>query len=787
MSTAEALINGQRSHGDIRELVRTALAARIKAATGMSYVHVVDLTDTAVVYCGAGDDTWQCDYSVAGGGQVGLGFPVKVMPAFVPAPAAADPAPTGEADPTAAQPAAETVSDRLSGRVLEAKGKDDKGGRIYRVQILAYGDSKNGRRYPEAVMRSHAGLYDGARAYDHHRTAQEMQTSTISGLVGVYRSVQATTAGIEADLHLLPSATHAAEALDASLAAQGEGLAPLVGFSHDVYATFKTVTADGGRQVPEATAILKVNSADIVAEAAAGGQAVRTLAGGTQPPDPDGAQPEGHTKESDVTTSTADVLAALATATPEQLASVGLSKAAEATNPPAPPAPTPAPSAPAAGEAKGSFLARMMVSQKVAEAKLPEATIESITAALPDRITEADVDAHIVTIKTTMGTLERAGLVPTIGNVQVTTESHDKKVKALDAFFAGDYRAGYRSFKEAWMDFTGYRPQFLGAEDVNKRILRECFGGGFDSGMRTQESLDSSSWAQALGDSVTRRMMALYMQPSLQAWRKVCSEIGPVTDFRQQKRTRIGGYGTLPTVAQGAPYQPLQSPGDEEAVFSVIKRGGTEDLTIETVVNDDRQAVQRIPRLLGLAAAITLYRFVFDIFPTNAATTYDSTALFHANHNNTDNPALLGQTTLSTGRRKMRKQAAFGDTKNILSITPKFLIVPSDLEELAFQLTTSAVAITSAGDATIPNLHQGMEPIVVDYYTDANDWFLGCEPQLCPTIEVGFLGNEDPELFTQADQSSGTMFNADKMTIKIRHAYDGAVLDHRGFYRGANA
>ncbi|MGH4017073.1 MAG: hypothetical protein ACRDSL_24735 [Pseudonocardiaceae bacterium] len=42
-----------------------------------------------------------------------------------------------------------------------------------------------------------------------------------------------------------------------------------------------------------------------------------------------------------------------------------------------------------------------------------------------------------------------------------------------------------------------------------------------------------------------------------------------------------------------------------------------------------------------------------------------------------------------------------------------------------------------------------------------------------------------PELFTQADNTVGSMFDADKMSLKIRHIYSGTVIDHRGFYRGA--
>lgn len=618
----------------------------------------------------------------------------------------------------------EQTRDRVEGRILEAK-TDAGGTRVFRVRLISYGDSKNGRRYPEAVLRAASGLYNGAKAYDHHRTAEEMATGTIAGLVGTYRNVEAGTEGIEADLHLLPSAVQTAEALDASLAAQQEGLPPLVGLSHDVMATWRPIV-DGGKRLSEATGIVSVNSTDIVAEPAAGGQAVRMVA------NDDGTGPD-------------ELLHDRTTAR-------GLA----------------------------------VVAQEAAARNLPRDVVDKLTAALPERFSETQLKAVIDAVFSAVSAAERNGLAPTI---QVTQESMDKKAKALDAFFSIDgTTGGYRTLREAYIDITGHRPSFLG-EDLNRRILRDSYGAGFDSSVRSAESMDSSSWAQILGDSVTRRMVAEYGGQTWQDWRKIVSAVSFGLDFRTQRRDRFGGYGLLPAVNQGAPYQPLTSPDDEEATYAITKRGGTEDITLEMIANDDVDALRRIPTRLGRSAAMTLYRFVFDTFTANAATTYDGVTLFHTDHANTDtNP--LSQSGLSTGRRRMRKQAAYGNATDVLSIVPRYILVPSELEELAFQLCTSTVAVpaTPAGPSDTPNIHRGLEPIVVDYYTDANDWFLVADPRQIPTIELGFYSNSDtPELFTQSDQNSGSMFNADKLTMKIRHIYSGTVVDHRAFYRGANA
>lgn len=770
VAAPEALVNGKPSWDDIRELVRKALRARVGSEySGYLWVGIVDLTDTDVVYLDEGDQLHQCSY-VVDGEQVTLGDPVKVVRSYEPA--AANAVERAQIDTTA--------------RVVEAKGTDDEGNRVFRVRIIAYGVSRNRRRYTESVLRAAADLYDGAKAYDHHRTAEEMASGTIAGLVGWYSDVEATSEGLEADLHLLPSATHAAEALDASLAAQESGGEPLVGISHDAQAQFRAIT-ENGQTLQDCAAIIAVNSADIVAHPAAGGKATRVVAGGIADPDSTGTEPASEsTKEPDVTVTRADVLAAFKEASDEELAAAGLARAGTKTTETEKPTGKPEPvTETETAFGKAEFLGRTLIRSKVDDASLPASFVEAVTSALPDRFTEAAVDAQIAAVKAALGVVERAGLEPA-GMVTVTKEAHEKKVAAVDAMFAGDFRTGYHSFREAFLDFTGHRLRSWDV-DLNKLVLRESIGAAsFDSGDRVHESLDSTSWAQVLGDSVTRSMIAAYGLQGLDAWRRIVSKITPVNDFRTQRRMRWGGYGTLPTVAEGGTYQPLTSPGDEEATYAPTKRGGTEDLTFEMIANDDMAQIIDIPRKLGRAAAQTLYRFVFDTLVTNAATTYDSTALFHANHGNTTAVA-LSNSGLTTLRQKMRDQAAYGDSSEVLGAIPKLLIVPNELEETAKQVTGSpgAVPANTNDPNDRPNLHQGLDYLVLDYWTDANDWMLVADPAMVPTIEVGFYrGREDPELFTQSEPTVGSVFARDVLTFKIRHIYGEVVLDHRGFQRG---
>jgi hypothetical protein len=768
-TTTEAVTSG--SFDEIRRQVQAAIEDRLEELADQAgssldrdvYVYVQDIGPDWAVYCaGFGDDQFKLTYSIDASGVVTLGDPVEVTAVTTYAPVK-EPVDTG----TGLTEAVKKETVRIPGRVTEAKGTDAAGGRIFGVRIIANGDSKNGRRYPQTVLESASPMYEGAKAFDHHRTEAELQTSTINGLVGSYRNVEAKDDGLYADLYLLPSATQTAEALDASLTAQEAGLPGLVGISHDVMAAYRPIV-DGGRRLMEATEILSVNSADVVADPAAGGRATRMVAGGIESAEGDPVTAE-------------ELAELLKSMTPEQRAAAGITTA--------PAAPAVEPATEATKIERDGILGRLAIEHAMKTTGLPTSFTEAVTAQLPEKFTEAELGSRLGGIQTFVAGLEKSTLAPLIPSVEVTQEAMDKKIAALDASFNGDYAKGYKSFKEAWEDITGARVKLLDTGDVNRQILAESCGGGadFDSASRSLESVQSGTWNTILGDAVTRRMIAEYQQPSLSTWNQVVSSIVPVNDFRTQRIERMGGYGVLPGVNQGAPYQPLTTPGNEEATYAINKKGGTEDLTLETIANDDLRAITRIPIKLGLAAAQTLFRFVWDILPTNAACSYDSVALFAAGHNNVDAGNTLGQSNLSAGRLKMRQQKAFGDTTDILSIIPKYIVVPSALEEIAFQLCTSAVAIpaTPAGPTNTPNIHQGLVPIVIDYYSATATWFLVGDPAMVPTIELGFYqGRQEPDLLVQSDAAVGSVFSSDKITYKIRHIYSGAVLEHRGFYRG---
>jgi hypothetical protein len=301
--------------------------------------------------------------------------------------------------------------------------------------------------------------------------------------------------------------------------------------------------------------------------------------------------------------------------------------------------------------------------------------------------------------------------------------------------------------------------------------LRDCD----ESLMR--EALSAGTFANVLGDSMTRRLLADYRLASpYDVWRRIATVV-PVNDFRTQERTRFGGYGDLPAVAERGTYNALTSPTDEKATYAVSKRGGTESVSLEMIKNDDVGTIRQIPIKLSRAGKRTLAKFVLDFFVDNPVI-YDGVALFHATHGNLGTAA-LDKTSYAAGRLAMLKQTE-RDSNDRLGIGPRDLWVSADGEEGAADIFRR----NTENDRTfIQSLSPNIIPVW--YWTDPNDWMMSADPLDVPTMEVGFLdGNEEPELFVQDSPTVGSMFNDDTLTWKIRHIYGGNLTDFRGVYKG---
>mgnify|MGYP001773309303 CR=1 FL=1 len=365
--------------------------------------------------------------------------------------------------------------------------------------------------------------------------------------------------------------------------------------------------------------------------------------------------------------------------------------------------------------------------------------------------------------------------------------SEDKVIDGLTALILGKTHynnvPAFRSLREAFCLLTGADP-FAG--DTPWRMLRES--AGYDSSVPLREAVTTTtSWSAILGSTMHRVMLEFYARESyLDDWRKVVSEVSSVNDFRTQRRLHLGGIGPLAVVSEGANFPEATVAPQEEVTFTPSVRGVLYPVTLQVMANDDVGVLRSLARRLAFAAKDALYREVFGVFSNNPTYTGDGTALFSAAHNNT-NTLPLSSANLSASRNAMMAQVLRG-TSTPAMITPKYIVVPMALKDLATKIVTSDVDVDSP-TTFAPNPHKGQyDVIAVPIFTDTNDWFLVADPSQHPTLEVAFFGGkQEPDLVVASDEMAPDKLAGERIVYKVRHIWGLGILDYKTFYRNTVA
>ena len=756
-------------YGQLIDLVRQAVRDKLRlASNGDYYVDVRGIWSDRVVVQFKGR-MYSYGYTIGADNTVALADAVEVVADFQPVAAAAP----------------GTLPSVVREAQDEAAFREAKDGSI-EVTLIRAGRSGNRNYYSDAVLREGAPMFEGVRVFaksdaDHSAGKGKDVRNLIGGVYGV-RFVEGKTP----DTGVLVGTFKPLDPNDAAVTKMTEavkrGMQDLLGLSIDAFA--KTRKKQVGKdRLTEAERFTKVMSVDLIVEPGAGGGLDRLTeaAADPSPINNEGSEmplwkkrmleaiaakdPAKHATINVDTISDDDLVHLHESVCGSLVAEPGTQRVTEAKDD----------SAPLTRADLRVFELRGAARNRINAATLPQAAKERLQAqvdtATADRLTEAAVGDLIKTEGDYIARMTESGTVrvPAFGPGSIVVGDRSLTMAdMLDAFWDRSHKDHGRvqSFKECYIEMTGDRR-------VTGRT-RDC------DQSRLVESLGSSSLGEVLGDSVARRMVADYRSAvDYDGWRQI-ADVVPVSDFRMQHRTRWGGYGDLPKVAEGADYLPLTSPTDEEATYGVEKRGGTEDVTLEMIKNDDVKMIRRIPGKLSRAAKRTLAKFVFDFLRSNAPI-YDGKALFHADHGNLFTGA-LDKDSLAAHRLSMLKQTELSSNDRI-GVAPTRMVVPVDLQEKAIDLFKLS---TNNEKTFIQALTMNIIPVW--YWTDANDWCTAADPLDIPGIEMGFLdGQEEPELFVQDSPTVGSMFSADKITWKLRHIYGGAVTDYRAFTKAVVA
>jgi hypothetical protein len=744
------------------EMIRAALRVAVYPGNPDRWVNVEAVyPDVAIIR--AGDGKFMAyPYSLGDNNAVTIGTPTEVIEQYMP-----------------------VAMREAQASFIEAKAEGDAQPSKFVIRVIQSGMSGNRAYYSDDALKEALPLFEGCRVFvksdaEHLRDGGGKDVRNIIGRLTECKFVPGKakdTGEVQATLELLDANDGIATKLREAIK---KDMTDLFGFSVDLLGQTQKRMVEG-KPVRVLTRATKVNSVDLIVEPGAGGALVRMV----EAVNPSLSMEIDPMRNKLIDKIKAKLPAAriaalgdLTTVSEEVIESAYREALqVEATEAEAAAAAT---GATAPASTGGVTQADLDAAMRMVEAKnyaptainasgLPQAAKERLVEAFAKQanFTKADVDGAIKAEGAYIARFTESGRVAGLGGIEVE-DTRLKTNEMLDAFFDPSHKhhRAVQSFKECYIHITGDTKVTGRLEHCDRSRLAESLG-------TFREALDSTSFGNVLGSSITRRMIADYRLASeYDAWRQVAATV-PVSDFRTQERTRFGGYADLAIVPENDAYPDLSSPTDEKATYAVNKRGGLERVSLEMIKNDDVGSIRRLPIKISRAAKRTLSKFVLD-FLRNPPVIYDGVAFFHATHANLFTAA-LDATSLAASRLAMMKQTELNSADRI-AVPPRKLVVPLDLQEAAVNLFKLS---TNNEKTFIQSLTMDIVPVW--YWTDATDWCTVADPMDIPTIEIGFLdGNEEPELFVQDMPNVGSLFSNDQITWKVRHTYGGNVTDFRG-------
>jgi len=296
----------------------------------------------------------------------------------------------------------------------------------------------------------------------------------------------------------------------------------------------------------------------------------------------------------------------------------------------------------------------------------------------------------------------------------------------------------------------------------------------------------TGSFANLLLDASNKTLLAGYEEAPY-TWNLWARQAGSVDDFKNINRIRFSESPDLEHVPENTNYKEGVMTDSKES-YRVEKFGKMFSVTWETVVNDDLDAISRVPAMHGNAARRTQNKKVYEVLTSNPVMG-DGVALFgaHSSGSNTTGAAAAPSvTTLNAAFLAMRKQTGL-NSDAILNVVPRYLIVPVAYEATALELVNSISYNAANNNEGVKNIYGVGGPrnvtVIGEPVLDAASatvWYMAADPGQIDTVEISFLsGEESPVLESEWD------FDKDCYKYKIRQTFGVKAIDWRGLFRNS--
>lgn len=253
---------------------------------------------------------------------------------------------------------------------------------------------------------------------------------------------------------------------------------------------------------------------------------------------------------------------------------------------------------------------------------------------------------------------------------------------------------------------------------------------------------------------------------------------GSNRDFKEAARVALSEAGNLELVPEGGQFK-QDSFGEASARTKVATYGKLFSLTRQAIINDDLGLFSKIATKYGSAAKRLVNKMVYAQLTGNVKM-QDNVALFDSKHGNVAGTGeALSVKAIAKAITAMRRQKGIQDEAT-LNITPKYLVVPPELEMTAYQIVNSTAAVDGVNSG-VANPYKGRFVVVADAeLTDPDAWYLVADASQHDTIEVTYLnGVETPRLETRQG------FDVDGIEYKVAFDCGVSALDFRGVFKNA--
>lgn len=297
----------------------------------------------------------------------------------------------------------------------------------------------------------------------------------------------------------------------------------------------------------------------------------------------------------------------------------------------------------------------------------------------------------------------------------------------------------------------------------------------------------TGSFANLMQDAANKTLLAAYEEAPY-SWSIWARQGAPAEDLKALNRTRFSEAPNPEEVPEGHDY-PEKAMSDSKESYRVAKFGESFTVSWETIVNDDLDAISRVPAMHGNAMRRLQNKKVYEVLTSNP-TMGDGYSLFSSSRASGDNTsgaaAAPSVTTLNAAFVKMMTQKGL-TTDAIINVVPRFLIVPVAYSATALELVNSTSYVLANSNQGVKNIYgvNAERPltVVVDPQLDANsstNWYLAADTAQIDTVELTFLsGEESPVL-----ESEWNMKN-DTYLYKIRQTFGVKAIDWRGLFRNS--